>query len=127
MTPTQDKLERIFELQEKLNLKIGVDPKSMDQESKMQWLLNYTRAISQELAELVDCIPWKWWAKYQKPDLQNARVEVVDLLHFLVSTAQLLDMSADDLFEAYTKKHLVNVKRIDGGYHSKDENDCKHI
>ncbi|ACD84319.1 dUTPase [Candidatus Methylacidiphilum infernorum] len=127
MSLSPDKLDRIFELQEKLNLKIGVDPKSMDQQSKMQWLLNYTRAISQELAELVDCIPWKWWAKYQKLDLQNARVEVVDLLHFLISTAQLLGMTPEDLFEAYSKKHLVNIQRIEGGYHSKDEEDCRHI
>ncbi|CAI9086689.1 dUTPase [Candidatus Methylacidiphilum fumarolicum] len=124
---SQDKLDQIFELQKKLNLKIGVDPTTMDQETRIQWLLNYTRAIGQELAELVDSIPWKWWAKYQKFDLQNARVEVIDLLHFLVSTAQLLGMSPEDLFEAYHKKHMVNVKRIDEGYHFKDENDCKHI
>ena len=28
----------------------------------------------EELAELTDSVPWKWWAKYQKFDEQNARV-----------------------------------------------------
>jgi hypothetical protein len=41
--------------------------------------------MSQEIAELTDSVPWKWWAKYQKFDPQNARVEVVDL--FISSSA----------------------------------------
>ena len=60
--------------------------------------------MTQEMAELVDSVPWKWWAKYQKFDEQNARVEVVDLFHFLISMAQVLGMSGDDVFQAYIKK-----------------------
>jgi dimeric dUTPase (all-alpha-NTP-PPase superfamily) len=72
-------------------------------------------------------VPWKWWASYQKFDKQNARVEIVDLLHFLVSLAQVMEISHEELFEAYTKKHLVNLQRQDSGYKVKDENDNKHI
>jgi dimeric dUTPase (all-alpha-NTP-PPase superfamily) len=56
------------------------------------------------VAELTDSVPWKWWAKYQKFDKQNVRVEVAALFHFLISLAQVLDMSAADIFEAYQKK-----------------------
>ena len=66
--------------------------------------------MSQEIAELTDSVPWKWWAKYQKFDEQNARVEVVDLFHFLISLAQVLGMSADDVFQAYLKKNEVNFQ-----------------
>jgi dimeric dUTPase (all-alpha-NTP-PPase superfamily) len=83
--------------------------------------------MSQEMAELTDSVPWKWWAKYQKFDEQNARVEVVDLFHFLISMAQVLGMSADDIFTAYSKKNEVNFKRQDSGYHTKDQHDSKHI
>jgi dimeric dUTPase (all-alpha-NTP-PPase superfamily) len=72
-------------------------------------------------------VPWKWWAKYQKFDAQNARVEVVDLFHFLISLAQMLGMSADDVFAAYVKKNAVNFQRQESGYTVKDENDNKHI
>jgi hypothetical protein len=72
-------------------------------------------------------VPWKWWAKYQKFDEQNARVEVVDLFHFLISMAQVLGMSADDVFAAYVKKNEVNFKRQDSGYTQKDHDDSKHI
>jgi dimeric dUTPase (all-alpha-NTP-PPase superfamily) len=83
--------------------------------------------MQQEIAELVDSVPWKWWAKYQKFDEQNARVEVVDLLHFLVSTAQILGMSADDIYEAYCKKNSINHRRQESGYVTKDENDSREV
>ena len=92
-----DKLEHIFEMQSALNARIGVETENMSEEEKTKWLLNYTRAMQQEIAELIDSVPWKWWAKYQEFDEQNARVEVVDLFHFLVSMAQVLGMSPDDV------------------------------
>lgn len=125
--PSADKLNELFRMQAALNLRIGVDTSAMDEETKTKWVLNYTRAMSQEMAELTDSVPWKWWAKYQKFDEQNARVEVVDLFHFLISLAQVLGMSADDVFNAYVKKNEVNFKRQDSGYVVKDENDSKHI
>ncbi|GHC07230.1 hypothetical protein GCM10007047_25350 [Cerasicoccus arenae] len=122
-----DKLDEIFQQQEALNKRIGVDTSSLTQEEKIKWVLNYTRAMQQETAELIDSVPWKWWAKYQEFDEQNARVEVVDLFHFLISTAQVLGMTAEDVYEAYTKKNKVNHARQDSGYVVKDEADSKHI
>ena len=114
-------------MQQALNARIGVNTTGMSEEEQTKWLLNYTRAMSQEMAELTDSVPWKWWAKYQKFDEQNARVEVVDLFHFRISMAQVLGMSADDVFAAYVKKNAVNFQRQDSGYVKKDENDSKHI
>jgi dimeric dUTPase (all-alpha-NTP-PPase superfamily) len=122
-----DRLEEIFRLQRELNLRIGVDTERMSEEQRQQWLLKYCRALSQEIAELTDCVPWKWWAKYQKFDKQNARVEIVDLLHFLVSMAQVMELTPDEIFEAYTKKHRVNLARQGSGYTTKDETDNQHI
>ena len=114
-------------MQKALNERIGVHTDGMSEEAKAKWILNYCLAIRQEVAELTDSVPWKWWAKYQKFDAQNARVEVVDLFHFLISLAQVLGMSADDVFAAYVKKNEVNFKRQDRGYTKKDEDDSKHI
>ena len=77
-----DKLENIFELQDVLNRRIGVNMDEMNDEDRTKWILNYVRAMQQELAELTDSVPWKWWAKYQEFDQQNAKVEIVDLFHF---------------------------------------------
>ena len=122
-----DQLRELFRMQQALNLRIGVDTTAMDEAEKTRWILNYCRAMGQELSELTDSVPWKWWAKYQKFDEQNARVEVVDMLHFLISMAQVLGMSADDLFQAYLKKNEVNFKRQDSGYTQKDATDSAHI
>src|SRR4051794_17855494 len=122
-----DQLRELFRMQQALNERIGVKTDSMDQEQKVKWLLNYSRAMTQELAELTDSVPWKWWAKYQQFDQQNARVEVVDLFHFLISAAQVLGMTADDVYEAYLKKNAVNFQRQESGYAVKDELDSKHI
>ncbi len=122
-----DKLDEIFRMQEALNLRIGVDTRHMTDEQRQQWTLNYCRAMSQEVAELTDSVPWKWWAKYQTFDKQNARVEVVDLLHFLVSLALVLEMTPEDFYTAYAKKHSVNLARQDSGYVKKDEHDSRHI
>jgi dimeric dUTPase (all-alpha-NTP-PPase superfamily) len=124
---TTDKLEELFRLQKQLNQRIGVDTDRMSETERQEWLLHYCRAMSQEVAELTDCVPWKWWAKYQSFDRQNARVEVVDLFHFLISAAQVLGLTAEDVFEAYTKKHQVNLDRQTSGYTRKDESDNKHI
>lgn len=122
-----DKLEAIFDLQRQLNEKIGVQTTGLDDKEMTQWVLNYSRAMQQELSELVDSVPWKWWAKYQTLDLQNARVEVVDLFHFLVSLAQVLGMTAEDIYSAYQKKNKVNLERQASGYQVKNHEDSKHI
>lgn len=122
-----DKLDEIFDLQNALNKRIGVNTDAMSDEDKAEWVLKYTLAMQQEMAELVDSVPWKWWAKYQKFDEQNAKVEVVDLFHFLISLAQVLGMTPEDVHNAYTKKNKVNHERQDSGYVEKDEDDSRHI
>lgn len=122
-----DKLEEIFKMQYELNKRIGIDAAALGEEERIKWTLNYIRALQQEAAELTDSLPWKWWAKYQKFDIQNARVEVVDMLHFLISIAEVLGMKSEDFYQAYLKKNEINHKRQDSGYKVKDENDCRGI
>jgi dimeric dUTPase (all-alpha-NTP-PPase superfamily) len=109
-----DKLNELFDLQSELNKRIGVDTDNMNDEDKVKWVLNYT-------------VPWKWWAKYQEFDQQNAKVEVVDLLHFTISLAQVLGMTPEDVHAAYTKKNQVNHDRQASGYSDKNEDDSRHI
>ena len=122
-----DKLDTIFEMQDTLNQRIGVVTENLTEEEKTKWVLNYTRAMQQEIAELIDSVPWKWWAKYQEFDEQNAKVEIVDLFHFLISLAQVMGMTPDDVYNAYVKKNQVNHNRQESGYKDKDESDSRHI
>jgi dimeric dUTPase (all-alpha-NTP-PPase superfamily) len=122
-----DRLDEIFAMQAKLSARLGVRSEDLSEGEKIEWILKYSRALQQEIAELVDSVPWKWWAKYQNFDRQNARVEVIDILHFLISIAQILGMTSDDFFEAYRKKNDINHKRQDSGYSVKDESDSREI
>jgi dimeric dUTPase (all-alpha-NTP-PPase superfamily) len=122
-----DKLDTIFEMQDTLNKRIGVVTENLSEEEKTKWVLNYTRAMQQEIAELIDSVPWKWWAKYQDFDEQNAKVEIVDLFHFLISLAQVMGMTPEDVYNAYVKKNQENHDRQESGYKDKDESDSRHI
>ncbi len=125
--PKPDFLEAMFHMQAELNRRIGVDTTAMPEEEQPKWVLNYCRAMSQETAELIDSVPWKWWAKYQTYDKQNARIEVVDLFHFLISLAQVVGLSAQDVHDLYMKKNKLNFQRQDSGYAVKDAGDNKDL
>jgi dimeric dUTPase (all-alpha-NTP-PPase superfamily) len=133
-------LRELFEKQAELNKRTGFDANSLrenfDHQTAGIWLNNYIAAMSNELEELRDCTYWKHWCKEAKEnkrfmlhDLQNARVEVTDMLFFWISLAQCLGMSADDVFELYNQKLSVNHARQDNGYSmtAKTEDDNKSI
>jgi hypothetical protein len=133
-------LKELFEKQAELNARIGYDTKSLrerfDPVAAGQWLNDYIIAAGNELEELRDCTFWKHWCSEAKEgkrfaihDLQNARVEVIDLLFFWISMAQCVGLSAEDVYDLYLQKLDVNHKRQDGNYSmkTKDEADNKQI
>ena len=50
--------------------------------------IDWQRCIYMETAELIDSYPWKHWKAIDAAiDIENARVELVDIWHFLLSLA----------------------------------------
>jgi dimeric dUTPase (all-alpha-NTP-PPase superfamily) len=92
------------------------------------WLCRYSRAMKEELKELDEDLLWKWWSG-DEVDLQNIRVELIDILHFLVSAMICAGLTADKVFDVYSQKHAVNVQRQDNGYSrkTKSEDDNRGI
>ena len=84
--------------------------------------------MASELTELNDELLWKWWSK-DSIDMQNIRVELVDILHFLVSAMIAAGLDAEKVHEIYLQKHAVNVARQDQGYNKleKSEEDNRSI
>ena len=133
-------LKEMFERQAELNRRIGNDTQSLhdsfDPLRAGRWLNDYLMAAANELEELRDCTYWKHWCRearegrrFEIHDLQNARVEVIDLLFFWISMAQCVGLSADDIYDLYQQKLQVNHQRQDQNYSmaSKDESDNKSI
>ena len=78
-------------------------------------------AMSNECEELRDSFPWKKWKENFNDggsiDWNNAKIEAVDLLFFLVEFfIKILDMNAKDVYRLYCKKHDENLKRYEEGY-----------
>ncbi|MFL2555378.1 MAG: dUTP diphosphatase, partial [Gammaproteobacteria bacterium] len=93
-------LENIFEMQSELNdyvfKKNNIKDKSgndlsmqtimtalenneiMVNDLPNEWLVKYAKALKEELLELDDELLWKWWSK-DKIDMQNIRVELIDI------------------------------------------------
>lgn len=93
-----------------------------------QWLARYTRAMEAEINELKDDLRWKWWSK-DPLDLQNIRVELIDVLHFLVSAMIASGLTAEKVHDLYRQKHSVNIARQDSDYSqaTKTEDDNRTI
>lgn len=149
-----DKLEEIFKLQEELNdhvfVKQGIMQGVFNFESEglktsrirdaanigllgpndlpNTWLRNYLKALQEEGKELEAELLWKWWSK-DKIDMQNIRVEIVDIMHFLVSLALAAGLNAEEFRRLYVSKHRVNEQRQEQGYskETKDETDNKSV
>ena len=49
------------------------------------------------------------------------------MFHFLISLAQGLGMTAQDVFDTYTKKNKLNFERQDSGYTVKNQDDNRSI
>lgn len=97
-------IRAMLELQDKLNVRtIGPNWRTQGQQD---WHL----AISQECAEGIDHMGWKWWTK-QLPDVAAARIEVIDILHFVLSAEMWaadgisFDVIADQLNESWERRY----------------------
>ncbi|GKT12315.1 MAG: hypothetical protein ISEC1_P1292 [Thiomicrorhabdus sp.] len=71
-------------------------------------LINWQRCIYMEAAELIDSYPWKHWKSIDaKVDEENARVELVDIWHFLLSLV-LEKLSSDQALALLDKALQAN-------------------
>lgn len=145
-----DMLQKIFEMQTDLNNYVFAKNNLRDQNGKAldmdaifsavkneelkvndlpnTWLAKYSKAMTEELIELDEELLWKWWSK-DEIDIQNIRVELIDILHFLVSSMICAGLTPDKVFDIYSKKHSVNLNRQDTNYSksTKTESDNKGI
>ena len=78
----KNKLLVMLELQAAMNARVNSGWRMANSE--------WYRAIWTECAEMLDHYGWKWW-KHQQPDLDQVRLELVDIFHFAMSDYLLQD------------------------------------
>lgn len=82
----KDRIAAMLAMQDAINTQVHADWRGRGN----PWY----RAIWVECAELLDHYGWKWW-KGQEPDLDQVRLELVDIWHFGLSTLLARNLPAD--------------------------------
>lgn len=111
-------LNNLLESQAALQLKMpqGKDPRDMDEAEKALFIKDMTLALMDELHELLAEVGWKPWASSRHVNVDSARGELIDALHFFLNLALALDMDGFMLMEMYHAKHQKNQQRQEEGY-----------
>ncbi|NPA53543.1 MAG: dUTPase [Aquificae bacterium] len=112
----KDKLIEMFQLQEDLNRRINENWREIRSHE------DFARATWIECAELVDSLPWKWWKK-QEADLNNVKIEIIDIWHFIMSyilldypdIGEAIESEEIQYFLKALKEDFHNIN-IDGQY-----------
>lgn len=114
-------LENMMTLQYLFQFRLGQMP--VPAEQRTQYVMNnmlYTEAEGHEfLREIEGFKSWKHydWNQDEKDKHYKAALEeFVDMIHFVLNIAIAMGFSADDIYEAYIAKNIVNHQRQDNGY-----------
>lgn len=100
------KFKRMLETQAATNIKTAGVSWETDN-------LAWGDAIWTECAELLDHIGWKWWKK-QEPNIEQARIELIDIWHFGMSMGMASGYGIDRLADFYdSRSHFLQGQEKD--------------
>ena len=77
-------MKLIEQFKEMMLIQEGLNSRLNPEWKKKGW--NFKLAANAEMVEAIDHYGWKWW-KHQEPDIKQVKMEMVDILHFLLSDA----------------------------------------
>ena len=106
----KDKLDMIFELQEKFDQDV-IKNRQLENIRPEEWIQKQTLAVMSELAELLNEVNFKWWKNPKEVNEKNVKEELIDILHFFVGMCNRIGMSSTELFKIYIEKNKENFKR----------------
>lgn len=117
---TQEQFTEMWKLQDALN---SVTSGPAWKEKHQDWNL----AIKDEVMEFYKYIGWKWWKEpdaTKSPKDMQARLELVDIWHFLLSSIiELSTTDSDSTFESLRRVLDINEVYTSGGVHEIQELD----
>jgi dimeric dUTPase (all-alpha-NTP-PPase superfamily) len=109
-----DRLEMLFALQNELaEMYRRHRPEGFYAQEPITRCTTWTRSLIHEACELEDEFSWKPWKNAKDLDANRERRldETADILHFFLQLALDQGFSADEIFEAYQRKHAENRRR----------------
>lgn len=107
-----DKLDKVFELQKLFDEKV-IKERNLQYDLDT-WLQKDILAMLSELGELLHETNFKWWKNPKTLNRDLVKEELVDILHFFISMCLKLDITPQELYEAYLSKNKENFLRQEG-------------
>lgn len=118
-----DKLDKMFEVQNVLQERLGTWDKIENESDKQQFINQMILAIIEEAIETLKKSPYKnpdfvkfGWKKTQVWDEKMFKMEIIDLWHFLMNLCIVVGMGPEEFFKVYCDKNKENHERQDNGY-----------
>lgn len=112
-------IKEIIEMQRELDAEIlrNLNKYSLVTFKDSDFLTEKILALQVEVSELANATRcFKYWSKKKSEPKERLLDEYADCLHFLLSIANTLGFTAEEIEQAYIKKHEVNYKRQEEGY-----------
>ena len=110
-------LTRMFDTQLEMQINsFGANPAELVGEERKRFVTAMALAINTEVAEAMQEIAWKPWAKTDHFNRDAFIEELVDMWHFLMNLALVADCTAGEFFDVYMAKVDVNKRRQLDGY-----------
>jgi len=114
-TMIEDQLRKIFRLQGEYD-KMVLDTFHEANKTLDQKISALCTATIHEAVELQRLTSWKWWKKAEELNKADAKEELIDILHFVISAARFLDMTPEEFTKEYERKNQINRERQNRGY-----------
>jgi len=119
----EDLLVDIYNHQKHLQLHLGTLQKIKTEADKQEYLNMMFLALFDECGELMRETAFKnsnlmkfGWKKNQPLNYDNAKKELIDILHFVFNIAIVLGMKPQEIHDIYINKNKINVERKNEGY-----------
>ena len=84
-----EQIKEMMSIQGELNSRLNPEWK------KECW--NFKLAANVEMVEAIEHFGWKWW-KHQEPDINQVKMEMADIWHFILSEAIITGYSKNDVY-----------------------------
>ena len=99
-----EQIKEMMSIQDELNSRLNPEWK------KEGW--NFKLAANVEMVEAIDHYGWKWW-KHQEPDIDQVKMEMVDIFHFLLSEAIVFNTDVNRIAAEFNCASNLKLKLND--------------
>lgn len=105
-----DKLDELFRLQKEFDSELEKN-RNITGITLDEWVQKGVIALIAELIEVVNEVNYKWWKNPFEIDEGKLKEEMIDVLHFYISTCMKIGITPDEVLELYKEKTVENRKR----------------